>query len=114
MKPFDLAAAQRGEKVQYNHGDIGGGFKDVHFVGVSAEGKMVVEALYGTIICAHAESLRMAPKPPKEMWIQLFFSPDGSGLSCTNPRSSPDEARRAVSFCTMAGEPQKVLVPEDV
>jgi len=111
-KPFDLEAAKRGEKVQYNYGN--GEWADVHFVGVKKCGEIVFQHLIGSPYLFHPilPLLRMAPKPPKEMWVQWFHGPNGVIMG-TTPRDSPDDARGSAKGFSLINEPQKVLVPDE-
>ena len=108
-KPFCLGAAQRGDAVQYEN--FRTGWEDVHFVGKELGGCMLVQNLVDKgIFTVPPSSLRMAPKPQKEMWVQLFASMTGVPLS-TSPKESPDAAKVAAAGAKLIGDPQKVLVP---
>lgn len=113
---FDLEAAMRGEKVQCENN---GGWIDVHFIGVSLGGAPVIQMNEGgmCILSISKDILRMAPKPPKEMWIQLYENEAGevypSGLHDT-PEKARDWVKNSFTLArrTLSGDPQRVLVPQ--
>lgn len=75
MKPFDLEAAKRGERVQYRN-EVGF-WLDAHFVGVTAIGLPVVQVNGCSVVkmVCDDEDVRMAPK--KVTWNCRILVRDG-------------------------------------
>jgi hypothetical protein len=76
--PFDFDKAKAGEPVEY---DISGGrLVPAHFIGVSAEGYMVIQhkitdsTKMTTAFCCKESELRMAPKKVKVRYRVGIFS----------------------------------------
>ena len=124
-KPFDIAAAKRGERVQYDYGFSLGGWRDVHFIGVGIDGAVVVQHITGSMgifdltidpLGVTDPHLRMAPKPPKEMWVQLYANSEGEVFP-SPLHDTPEQARGFMKGWTLTyplrGGPQKVLVPDE-
>lgn len=113
MSEFNLEAAKRGEKVQCPNKNTHG-WVNCFFVGVSEHGHFVVE-VSGEIRMVNKYNIRMAPKLPKKMWVQVYIG--GDGLSCSPPKYSSDLAKLWAEAIPMQGrligEPQPIEVPDE-
>ncbi len=108
-RDFDLAAAKCGDPVECSL--VVGKWESVHFVGLDINGNPVVQRPRDYAVSVGFESLRMGPKPPRVMWVQVYMV-SGERL-CSNPRAT---AHEAISICgryMLIGEPQQILVPEE-
>jgi hypothetical protein len=103
--PFDLARAQRGEKVQSkpdfkNHADV-------HFVGIDAIGKIVVQYDTGHFASYSPENLRMAPKKMLKLKIQVVQWKSGQlDVAMSN------EVSELSYSATLIGDPIEIEVPD--
>lgn len=112
MSAFDMERAKAGEKVQRL---IRGEWEPVKFIGESISGQPVIQTFL-FLSSPHISSktlLRMAPKPPREMWIQVYMGSLTNRINCTYPHSSPEAANMAADNCKRLGKPQKILVEEE-
>ena len=103
---FDLDAARRGEPVEVL---ISIEWRPAHFVGINVDGNPVVQIGRNYPLIVSKESLRMAPKPPRKMWVQVFRN-GADMIVCSNPHESPEEAIGSARWHQLIGEPQQILV----
>lgn len=110
---FDLEKARAGHAVECN---FLRGWRDCAFIGVRFDGSIVIEFADSDgdsiIQSVNPNNLRIKPKPPTTMWIQLYRNSGLDKIVCTNPRPSKAEASIAAGGHTI-GEPQPVYVPDE-
>lgn len=108
MREFDLEAAKRGEPVRFLNASLDESV-EVHFIGMSINGRPVVQYDWHAPFIALAESLCMAPKPPIEMYVQVFRTHNG-GIEIAFADHVPGNPYFKGE---PLGEPQKILVPQE-
>ena len=117
MKPFDIDAAKRGETIEYDFlGEFLGESHTVYFVGETKEGRIAFQRIGDDFVHVREKSLlRMAPKPPREMWVQLYRNVHGE-IFCTQPKFNKEDALRCVQpdyTLFLVDAPQKVFVEDE-
>ena len=116
MTDFCIEKAKRGEKVQrLTHNAI---WLDVRFVDSNSLDQVLVNCEENGYLCYSKDQsrkiLRMAPKPPRKMWIQPYENIYCGRIRCTNPHPTKEEARAMAETMIgveLLGEPQEILVP---
>jgi hypothetical protein len=104
---FSLEAAKRGEAVQW---ESHSGWHDAHFVGVMTDGSVVIE--FAKVMQRVTKAcLRMSPKTPKTMWIQVYHTESGQ-ICIAGPFQREDVAHDSVDGYNRIGQPQPILVEE--
>lgn len=119
MSNFDIERARRGEPIECRLSP-GSHWHDCLFVGARRDGTLVVEECINggeyTLAYLSAGYLRMKPKPPIQMWVQLYHAGNESiPQGCTHAyptKQGAIEWCRRNNFKTI-GEPQPVLVPDE-
>lgn len=110
MKAFDMEAAKRGEKLKNGSDPIG--WVDAHFIGCSLDGNPVIQIIGGAIFESLPSHLRMSPKPPREMYVQVYKTNSGI-IGCTWPCDDPSDVQLTAKGYLCLGAPQKVIIQEE-
>lgn len=114
---FNAERAKAGEKVQINV-DADEEWVNVHFVGMSICGTWAAtqRTIFDDPKWSELRFVRMAPKPPKVMWVQAYrLENHMNGLYCTNPQETGDKAKEQILMPgkILLGEPQQILIPDE-